>query len=86
MEKWGHRDIETWKHQTENRSPGYFPLIRLLFAHCTNGSLSLVRLLTKKQTVAIRLQTDSTDKKHLPLYAKYYYLLFKTNSYGTGTY
>jgi hypothetical protein len=28
-------------------------LIRLLFAHCTNGSLLFVRLLAKKQTEVI---------------------------------
>jgi hypothetical protein len=38
--------------------PRHFSLIRLPFAHCTNGSLSFVRLLTKKQTEVIRLQTD----------------------------
>ncbi len=33
-------------------------LIRLPFANHANGSLSLVRLLTKKQTKVIRLHTD----------------------------
>ncbi len=32
--------------------------IRLLFAHCANGSLSFVRLLKKKQTEVIHLQMD----------------------------
>ncbi len=33
-------------------------LICLPFAHRANGSLSFVRLLMKKQTEVIRLQTD----------------------------
>ncbi len=53
-----HGDIETWRHQTENGSPGVFPLSVLPFAHSANGSLSLVRLLTKKQTEVIRSQMD----------------------------
>ncbi len=44
--------------QTENGSRGDFPLLRLPFAHHANGSLSFVRLLTKKQTELFRLQTD----------------------------
>jgi hypothetical protein len=46
--------------QTEDGKwkPRCFSLIRLLFAHRTNGSLSFVRLLTKKQTEVIRLQKD----------------------------
>jgi hypothetical protein len=46
--------------QTEKgkRKPRRFSLFRLPFAHRVNGSLSFVRLFTKKQTEAIRLQTD----------------------------
>jgi hypothetical protein len=33
-------------------------LIRLLFAHCANGSLLFVHLLTKNQMAVIRLQKD----------------------------
>jgi hypothetical protein len=40
------------------RKPRRFPLFRLQFAHHANGSLSFVRLLIKKQTEVIRLQTD----------------------------
>ncbi len=47
-----------FKTETENRKPRPFPLIRLSFAHCTNGSVSFVRLFTKKQTAVIRLQTE----------------------------
>jgi hypothetical protein len=46
METWRRRDMETWKHETEAEA---ISLIRLRFAHCANGSLSFVRLLTKKQ-------------------------------------
>jgi hypothetical protein len=35
-----------------------FSLNCLPFAHCANESLSFVRLLTKKQTEVIHLQTD----------------------------
>jgi hypothetical protein len=49
---WRHRDI---KRKTEAR---VILKIRLPFAHRVNGSLSLVRLLTKKQTEVIRLQMD----------------------------
>ncbi len=38
--------------------PRRFFLIRLPFAHCANGSLSFVRLLTKKQMEVICWQTD----------------------------
>ncbi len=40
------------------RKPMRFSLIRSQFAHCANGILSIVRLLRKKQTEVIRLQTD----------------------------
>jgi hypothetical protein len=40
------------------RKPRHFSLIRLLFAHRAFGSLSFVRLFTKKQTEFIYLQTD----------------------------
>jgi hypothetical protein len=43
--------MESWRHQTENGSP-------LPFASRENGSWSFVRLLTKKQTEVLRLQTD----------------------------
>jgi hypothetical protein len=46
--------METWRHQMENGSPGGSPS----FVHRANRSLSFVRLLTKKQTEVIRLQTD----------------------------
>ncbi len=39
------------------QKPRRFSLIRLLFAHCANGIL-FVRLLPKKQTEVILLQTD----------------------------
>jgi hypothetical protein len=42
--------------QTKNGCPDDF--YRLLFAHRANGSLSFVRLLTKKQTKVISLQMD----------------------------
>jgi hypothetical protein len=59
--KHGYMDMETWKHfeietSTENGSP--VSLIRLPFAHHANGSLSFVRLMTKKLAEVIRLQTD----------------------------
>ncbi len=44
--------------QTENWKPRRFSLIRLPFAHCATKISSFVRLLTKKQTEFIRLQTD----------------------------
>jgi hypothetical protein len=43
------------------RRPRRFFLIRLPFAHRANGSLLFVRLLTKKPTEVIRLQTDLAD-------------------------
>jgi hypothetical protein len=63
MEAWIHGEMEkmkTWRHPMENskRKPRRFSLIRLPFAHHANGSWSCVRLLTKKQTEVIRLQTD----------------------------
>jgi hypothetical protein len=52
--------------ETSNeRKSKLFSLIRLPFAHHGNGSLTFVRLLTKKQTEVILLQTDLTD---LPIY------------------
>ncbi len=58
METWRHEsmDKETCRHQTDN-GRRYF-LIRFPFANCANGSSSFVRLLTKKQTEVICLQTD----------------------------
>ncbi len=44
--------------ENEKRKPRQLSLIRLLFAHCANGSLSFVRLFTKKSTEVNRLQTD----------------------------
>ncbi len=44
--------------QTENGSPRRFSLIHLPFALRTNGSLSFVRSLMKKQTEIIHLQTN----------------------------
>ncbi len=43
------------------QKPRHFSLIRVPFAHRKNRSLSIVRLLTKKQTEIIRLPTDYTD-------------------------
>ncbi len=43
------------KWKTETRANF---LMRIPFAHRTNGSLSFVHVLTKKQTEVIRLQTD----------------------------
>jgi hypothetical protein len=40
------------------RKPRQFSLIRSAFVHHANGSLTFVRLVTKKQTEVIRLQTD----------------------------
>jgi hypothetical protein len=42
----------------KNGRPCDFSLIRFLFAHLANRSLSLFRLLMKKQTEVIHLQTD----------------------------
>jgi hypothetical protein len=74
MNTWRHGHMETWRHgdidveirqehghnQTGNgkRKPRRFSLIRLPFCHLVNGSLSFVRLLTRKQTEVIRLQTE----------------------------
>jgi hypothetical protein len=44
---------EKWKRKLRR-----FALIGWPFAHCANGSLSFVNLLTKKQVEVIRLQTD----------------------------
>jgi hypothetical protein len=48
----GHEDIDmaTWPTENEKRKPRQLSLIRLLFGHGENGSLSFVRLLAKKQT------------------------------------
>jgi hypothetical protein len=48
------------KNLKENgkRKTRRFSLIRLPFAHLAHGSLSFVRLLTKKQTEVVRLKTD----------------------------
>jgi hypothetical protein len=51
----GDMDMET---QSNGKRPRRFFLIRLPFAHRANGSLSFVRLLTKKQKEVIRLLTD----------------------------
>ncbi len=40
------------------RKPKRYPLLNLLLSHRANGRLTLVRLLTKKQTEAIGLQID----------------------------
>jgi hypothetical protein len=58
METWRHESMnkETCRHQTDNGRQ-YF-LIRFPFANCANGSSSFVRLLTKKETEVICLQTD----------------------------
>jgi hypothetical protein len=66
MEKSRHGDMDTktWRHghgymdmETWTRIPKRFTFIRLMFAR-ENGSSSFVRLLTKKHTEVIRLQTD----------------------------
>jgi hypothetical protein len=44
------------------RKPRRFSIIRLLFAHRENGSLSFVHLLTKKQTEVIHLQWTKQTK------------------------
>jgi hypothetical protein len=46
-----------WKTEAQE----IFFLIHLQFAHHANGSLPFFRLLTKKQTEVIRLQTNKTD-------------------------
>jgi hypothetical protein len=43
-------------------------LIRLPFVHRANGSLSFVRVLTKKQTKVIHLQTVNGLKEHVHLH------------------
>ncbi len=55
MEKWRH--YSKWKAEAQ----AIF-LSRLPFAHRANRSLSIVRLLMKKQLEVISLQTDKTDK------------------------
>ncbi len=69
METWRPGDMETWRHKVMETSNGKrkwkhrrFSLFYLPCAHCANGSLSFVRLLTKKQMEVIRLKTD------LPIY------------------
>jgi hypothetical protein len=61
-EPWSHGDMETWTWRRGNikwkRKPRLFSLIRLPFAHRANGSLPFVRLLMRKQTEVIRLQTE----------------------------
>ncbi len=47
-------------------------MIRLPFAHCANGSLSFVSLLTKKQIELILMQTNQMDKTDLPIYSYVY--------------
>jgi hypothetical protein len=44
--------------KTETEDMGKFSVIHFPFAHRANESLSFARLLTKKQTEVIRLQTD----------------------------
>jgi hypothetical protein len=63
MGTWRHGDTETQRRGDMEKSSGKrktsrFSLIRLPFAHRAKGSLLFVRLLTKKQTEVIRLQTD----------------------------
>jgi hypothetical protein len=55
--------METGRHQTENekQKPRQFSLFHLPCAHCANGSLLIVRSLTKKQTEVTRSQTDISD-------------------------
>jgi hypothetical protein len=62
METCRHADMQTCRHEdmdmkTSNGKwkPRQFFLIRLPFTHRANGSLSFVRLLTKKQKKVIRL-------------------------------
>jgi hypothetical protein len=72
---WSHRhgdmDMETWTRRRGikiiNRKwkPRQFSSISLLFTHRATGSLSFVRLFTKKQREVIRLQMD------FPIYETY---------------
>jgi hypothetical protein len=48
--------------QTENGCPGDFSLIRLPIAHLANGSLSFVRLLTKKITTYVCKRIKRTKR------------------------
>ncbi len=48
------------------RKPRRFSLIRSLFAHRANGSLSFVRLLTEVQLEVIRLQGTKRTKQICP--------------------
>jgi hypothetical protein len=62
IETWGHgikilRNFEVSREKSKGtQKPRQFFLIRLKLDHCANGSSSLVRLLTKKQTKVILLQ------------------------------
>jgi hypothetical protein len=69
MEKWRHGDMETWtwRHQTEKGSLGIFLNPFTVCSSCKRIS-SFVCLLVRKQTEAIRLQTDYTDQTDLPIY------------------
>jgi hypothetical protein len=64
METWRHRQgdmcEEIWRHQTETEAQAIF-LNPFTACSMYNGSLKFVRLLTKKQTEVIRLQSDKTD-------------------------
>jgi hypothetical protein len=51
--------------QTENGSPGDFPYSVFPFAHRANGSLSFVRLFTKKQ-----MKVAKTNLTDLPIYGR----------------
>jgi hypothetical protein len=77
---WRHGDIdmETWNKKISNgkRKPTRFSLIRLLFAHCANGSLRFVLLMTKKQMEGFVLKTDYTA----PFLQDSYYLYRSLNS------
>jgi hypothetical protein len=55
--EWRNRDMETW-NGIGKLKPRRFSIIRWPLAHCANRSLSFVRLLMKKQTEVIYLQTD----------------------------
>ncbi len=60
MEKWRHGDMKTWRQgdiKWKTEAQEIFPNPFITFAHCANVSLSFVRLLTKKQTEVICLQT-----------------------------
>jgi hypothetical protein len=76
-QKHGDMDMETWKTENRNRSPRWFSLICLPFAHHANWSLLFVCLLTKKETeLSICKRTNRTKwtkwtkrtKRDLPVY------------------